>query len=607
MKFFRNIKTRTKLILLVAVAVVSMVILAAAAILSIKILDTASTQLFNGIIYPNGILEDINKSYGQVRALVRGLPVAVINGDDAKIAQDLKDIDAGSKVIDEKIKILEEMLKKDTRKGEAIDLISNLRSQFKPMLPIVANISKFAMAKDSTQLAQVIAKDFEPLDEVLRTYCNHIIELVSANIQLIKGINARTTSLAFLVTSICFGLGAIIIILLASIIVKSITIPLIAMRTALNEIGVAGNLNLPDDVVARFNQLADGKDEVADTLVATRTMYQRLNGVRQEIMAVADGDLTIKVNIASEKDDIGIALKKLVAELNSTFTQISDTSIEVAQNSHNVSDSSMSLAQGATEQTAAVAALSKSIAMVADKTQEAAEMALNASTMGDTIRRNAEVGTQQMDNMMQAVKDINDASASIGKVMKVIDDIAFQTNILALNAAVEAARAGQHGKGFAVVAEEVRNLAAKSAEAAKETGALIENSIGKAELGAKIANNTAESLGEIVNGINESSKLVNVIAQTSQAQTKAIREINSGVQEVGEVVSLISRGAELSSNAATSMKHESDSLHHFISQFKLVNDSAKRYDAVATGTGFSMSGNSDNESVHFEATTGSKY
>jgi methyl-accepting chemotaxis protein len=177
-----------------------------------------------------------------------------------------------------------------------------------------------------------------------------------------------------------------------------------------------------------------------------------------------------------------------------------------------------------------------------------------------------------MNEMTSAVKDINQASQSIGKVIKVIDDIAFQTNILALNAAVEAARAGQHGKGFAVVAEEVRNLAAKSADAARETGTLIANSTEKAELGSRIAGETAASLAEIVSGISESNQFINEIAQSSEQQSSGIEQINSGISQVAHVVQQNSATAEESAAASEEMNGQSSMLEGLISRFKLRNE-----------------------------------
>lgn len=358
-------------------------------------------------------------------------------------------------------------------------------------------------------------------------------------------------------------------ILLGVVITRNITVPVNAMTKSLTFIAATGSFNYEDaDSQHNLKSNSDSKDEIGQCVMALNEMIDHLKQVESNMQAIAHGDLTADVSLKSDKDTMAISMRKMIESLSGTFDEINDISVEIAENSKDVSDSSFSLAQGATEQTAAVAALSKSIEQVAVKTNESAEMAINAARLGDTIKNNAEIGSQQMEKMLDAVNQITLASSSISKVIKVIDDIAFQTNILALNAAVEAARAGQHGKGFAVVAEEVRNLAAKSAEAAKETSSLIENSIEKAELGASIATETSASLSEIVSGINESSKIVNVIASSSKEQTNSIKEINLGVTQVGEVVHLISKGAELSSNAALSMSSQSEALYSFISNYK---------------------------------------
>ena len=248
--------------------------------------------------------------------------------------------------------------------------------------------------------------------------------------------------------------------------------------------------------------------------------------------------------------------------------QIEDVSRSFVFASRQIADGSQALAQGSTEQAASIDRLSLSIGEIADKTKANAEMADRAASLANTIKQNAEKGSLQMDEMTSAVRDINAASQSISKVIKAIDDIAFQTNILALNAAVEAARAGQHGKGFAVVAEEVRNLAGKSAEAAKDTGALIANSMEKAELGARIADETAASLAEIVSGINESSQIVSEIAKSSEEQSIGIAEINHGIDQVAQVVQQNSATAEQSAASSAEMSDKSAILDNLVTQFQ---------------------------------------
>jgi len=233
-----------------------------------------------------------------------------------------------------------------------------------------------------------------------------------------------------------------------------------------------------------------------------------------------------------------------------------------------ITDDSRNLARDSSQQSASVQQLSASISEIAQITKDNADMAERAASLADTIMHNAEKGSRQMDEMTTAVTEINQASQRINKVIKVIDDIAFQTNILALNAAVEAARAGQHGKGFAVVAEEVRNLAAKSAEAAKDTGELISNSIDKAELGARIAGETAESLTEIVEGINESNKLINDIAKYSGEQSQGISTINRGIEHVAQGIQQTNTVAEMSVSTSQKISDQTNMLDKLMKEFK---------------------------------------
>jgi len=264
----------------------------------------------------------------------------------------------------------------------------------------------------------------------------------------------------------------------------------------------------------------------------------------------------------------------MVDNLNNMFGGIQTSTSQVSTGAKQVADGAQSLAQGSTEQAASIEELSSSITEIADKTKANAEIAGRTSHLSETIKQNALKGSTQMDDMITAVKEINDASQSISKIIKTIDDIAFQTNILALNAAVEAARAGQHGKGFAVVAEEVRNLASKSAEAAKDTGDMIQNSMEKAELGSQIAGETAESLKDIVTGISESSELIAEIARASEEQSLGISQINTGIDQVAQVVQQNSATAEQSAAASEQMSSQSTMLEELISQFKLKNQAS---------------------------------
>ena len=253
---------------------------------------------------------------------------------------------------------------------------------------------------------------------------------------------------------------------------------------------------------------------------------------------IAEGDLNIEIDVRS-KDEMGVlarALSIAVDNTNESMTNINVAAEQVAAGAKQVSDSSMDLSQGAAKQASSVQQLTASLQQISSQTELNAQNAGEADELAEEAQKNALQGNKQMQNMLVAMNEINDSSGNISKIIKVIDEIAFQTNILALNAAVEAARAGQHGRGFAVVAEEVRNLAARSADAAKETTEMIESSIQKTEDGMKIAGETAGALNEIVTKIEGTANLVNEIAAASNEQAVGIEQINQGIVQVSDVV-----------------------------------------------------------------------
>ncbi len=340
-----------------------------------------------------------------------------------------------------------------------------------------------------------------------------------------------------------------------------------------------GQGNLQKRVVGEYKgDHADIKLALNGTLDALESYVKEIS---QVLGAIAESNLDVGITNEYRGDFSAIkdALNLIIVSLNTVMNDIGTAAEQVAGGSRQVSDGSQALSQGSTEQASAVEELTASITQIAAQTKQNAANASQANELANSACSDAEKGNTHMKKMLESMRDINDSSGSISKIIKVIDEIAFQTNILALNAAVEAARAGQHGKGFAVVAEEVRNLAARSANAAKETTSMIEGSIGKVEEGTRIANDTAIALDSIVAGVAKAASLVGEIAAASNEQANAIFQINRGVEQVSQVVQTNSATAEQSAAASEELNGQAEMLQEMVGQFRLKREVGQRHNS----------------------------
>ena len=332
-------------------------------------------------------------------------------------------------------------------------------------------------------------------------------------------------------------------------------------------------------LVAAADRLAEGdvsvhlaatnRDEIGLLMAAFTKMIDNIRQQAQVVERIATGDLTVTVPIRSDRDLLGKKLSEMVETNNRVLGNINIAAEQVAAGAEQIAASGEALSQGSTEQASAIEEITSSMTQVAVQTKQNAVNADQANTLALSAREQAVAGNRQMDEMVKAMAEINDSSVSISKIIKVIDEIAFQTNILALNAAVEAARAGQHGKGFAVVAEEVRNLAARSANAAKETTAMIESSIKKVEVGTKLAGDTAGALQGIVAEVGKATSLVGDIAAASNEQANAIAQINQAINQVSQVVQTNSATAEESASASEELSSQAETMKENVRRFKL--------------------------------------
>lgn len=376
--------------------------------------------------------------------------------------------------------------------------------------------------------------------------------------------NQSTTTV--LVNFLIIFAAIVISIIFAVIVARSIAKNIIQVRDAAARLA-QGDLNI--DIHS------DTKDEVGEmtrSFASSAEMIKRyIHDLSRGLGKIAKGNF----DIAPEETYIGDfkqmeeALSTIVMSLSQTLGQINQAADQVSSGSDQVSSGAQALSQGATEQASSVEELAATIAEISQQVQSTAVNATEANNQ--VLAADSEVNScnRQMQDMIGAMSEISQKSGEIGKIIKTIEDIAFQTNILALNAAVEAARAGAAGKGFAVVADEVRNLASKSAEAAKNTTALIESSVKAVDNGKKIADETAASLISVVSSTQNVTSAVDKISAAASEQANSIAQVTMGIDQISSVVQTNSATAEESAAASEELSSQAQLLKALVSKFQL--------------------------------------
>ncbi len=389
-----------------------------------------------------------------------------------------------------------------------------------------------------------------------------------------EGSDAATEESFFLYRTATILMAAVIIaVILVGVFFSFVIIRLI--KAPISEIENAAIKMAEGDLDVEISYSA--KDELGVLAAQVRRLIHKLQVIIDDenkfLAKMASGDFTVDSICEGEYTGgfypLLISFRGIAEKLNDTMVKINESSAQVASGSQQVSDGAQALSQGATEQASSVQELAATINDISNMVKQNADNARQANEKAGSISTEMNVSNEKMQQMIQAMGDISNSSNEIGKIIKTIEDIAFQTNILALNAAVEAARAGAAGKGFAVVADEVRNLASKSAEASKNTAALIENSLKAVENGTRIADETARSLFDAVNDVNEMTGIIGQISEASSIQADSISQITMGIDQISSVVQTNSATAQESAAASEELSSQSQLMKSLVGRFKL--------------------------------------
>lgn len=559
---FKNLKINMKLFVGFGIVLFFMLICVIMSFSNMSTMGNQITQYVEKTVPNNNYVWELRRNLVSIQ---RFMLIALTETDAAAIQENLDMVAQEAKAVTETL----EIYKKNARVEEAkLNELSTLIGSMGTYRSQITDLLAKGDDKSNTEAYQIFKSSYKPLIDdaasIMEEFGNTQNDL--ANVQAEDAADARTFSTAVLiiVSLVSFGVAFYIIFAIRK-----------AILTPVLEIEKASKMLAAGDLSAEITY--DGRDELGSLAEATGQLVNTLKTIIQDINYclghMADGDFRVSSNCkdqyVGDYAEILQAMSIIKNNLSSTLKEINEASNQVSSASEQVSSSAQELANGATDQASSIQELSATITDLSNKIQLNAENAKDASNLSTEAGTETQQSNKYMQDMIKAMQEIESASKEIENIINAIDDIATQTNLLSLNAAIEAARAGDAGKGFAVVAGEVGNLANESAEAVKNTAALISKTIQAVENGTRIVNDTAVSLQKVIEKTQMVGDKIYRITEASEEQAMASEQLTQGVDQIASVVQTNAATAEESSAASEELNAQAQMLKEQIGKFKL--------------------------------------
>lgn len=510
---------------------------------------------------PYTVTNTVNNMRRQLQGIQKDMSYIIID-DDSSYQSWVDDLNSRTSDFEKSIAKIQPLL----MSTDSVKKLQEINDEWEKLELIRVKFIDSLNNSDINSARTILLNEYYPASLTLVDFTKELIEMADGVATNYYNGTQKMDQTVFIISITLFAVSLILGIILCLYIIRSITKPL-------KEIEVASSMLADGNLSATITY--ESKDEFGSVSNSFRTVIDTLRiyifDISEKLGEISKGnlDLSIDTNYKNDFSPIRESLENIVTSQSNTFSLIAISADQVNSGAEQMSSSSQILASGATEQAATVEELNASIASVTEQAEQNVKFVEVASNYVLDAENGIKNSNEYMHKLNSAMKEIGESSAKISSITKVIEDIAFQTNILALNAAVESARAGEAGKGFAVVADEVRNLAAKSAEAAKQTSDLIQNSVSTVSEGEKLANETSRVLQEVADRALRAVDAIKKIEESSAAQTLSIEEINQGLSQVSAVVQSNAATAEESSASSEELAAQANMLKEEVNKFKL--------------------------------------
>lgn len=552
MKWFYNLSIFRKLIIgFISVAFLTLVV-GGIGITNSSLIQKADLQLYEhnalSLKYSGAASREFQQVFYDTYRLT-----AEDNGD---LKSQISDVNQSITDVDNILADMDKVIETDQERAS----LSEIETEWTNYKLISDKVLGLMNSENQAQASTAFESQLSPVETSMQNKFTALMDLVSANAESKANNNQQMAQRTLYALGAINFFAVLISIFNGVFLSRLISRPVVKMTQVAEQLA-SGNINL--------NVEADSRDEVGRLAQSFNKVIDSTKEQAVLAQQIAQGNLSVDVHVRSGNDVLGQSLQNIVEKMNAMILSIRRSAEQVAAGSKLVSDSGASFSQGAVEQTKSIQELTAAMEKISVQTSKNADNSGKANSLAKSTQKNALESNEHMRSMLAAMEEIRLASENIGKIIKVINQIARQTNLLAINASTEAARAGQYGKGFAVVAEEVRSLASKTSEAAKESAALIEGAIQKVESGTQIANGTAEALNDIVKQIGTVAEFVDAIASASEEQAEGAEHVNQGILSVSQVAQTNAATAEESAAVGEELSSQAELLRERIDVFQL--------------------------------------